>query len=75
MEFMNFCLAMLKEKANINEFEALGINLAKKLERMSSMQAIYAETLIHNVLRMGILNELNANMDVCNNQCKKYRKN
>lgn len=43
---------------SVSEYEATGINVTRKLEKMNSIQAIYAESLINSVLRNGLLNKL-----------------
>lgn len=45
------------------------MNVAKKLSKMDPVQAILAESLINNVLRQGLLKELNKNTDICNSSC------
>ncbi|GAB6022176.1 hypothetical protein CHUAL_006313 [Chamberlinius hualienensis] len=50
--------------ADISEFDAFGIFVSKKLQRMDQTQAIYAESLINTVLRRGQLTNLTANTEV-----------
>lgn len=42
----------------VTEFDAVGVNIAKKLQRMHSTQAIFAESIINEVLMRGLLNKL-----------------
>lgn len=41
------------------------------MEKINSIQAIHAETIIHSVLRRGLLNQLTASTDICDKQCNK----
>ncbi|RVE42559.1 hypothetical protein evm_012792 [Chilo suppressalis] len=49
----------------LTEFDAIGINTAIKISKMDSIQAIYAESLITNVLRRGLLNKLTDETHLC----------
>ena len=40
------------------------MNVGKKLARMDPVQAIYAESLVNEVLRKGLLGQLTANTDL-----------
>ncbi|KAJ8967752.1 hypothetical protein NQ314_002633 [Rhamnusium bicolor] len=63
---MQVCQHVLENtNTEINEFDAVGISVGKKLQRMDSIQAIYAESLINKVLSKGLLNHLSENIDVC----------
>ncbi|XP_071444195.1 uncharacterized protein [Hetaerina americana] len=42
----------------INEYEAIGVSVAAKLQRMDPIQAVYAESLIIQVLCKGLLKSL-----------------
>lgn len=53
----------------LSEFELTGMNIAKKLARMDETQAIYAESLINNVIRKGLLKKLKEETDLCDNLC------
>ncbi|KAG7299683.1 hypothetical protein JYU34_016680 [Plutella xylostella] len=44
--------------ADVDEFEAIGINYASKLKRMNSKQQIIAELLIQKVIAKGLMGEL-----------------
>lgn len=57
---MEVCKRAL-EKTETSEYEAVGINVFKKLEKMDRAQAIYAESLINVILRKGLLNQLTPN--------------
>lgn len=48
----------------MNEWEAVGVNVFKKLQRMDPHQALYAESLITKVLRLGLLQSLTPETDV-----------
>lgn len=62
LEFMQVCQrALQSSSADTSEYEAVGINVGKKLEKMTGTQAIYAEALINNILSMGLLNKLTEN--------------
>lgn len=64
MEFMKACTKSLSAPVQqITEFEATGINVAKKLQRMNQIQALYAEGLINKILQKGILNNLTESTD------------
>lgn len=64
MEFMKACTKSLSAPVQqIPEFEATGINVAKKLQRMNQIQALYAEGLINKILQKGILNNLTESTD------------
>ncbi|KAK9871807.1 hypothetical protein WA026_014262 [Henosepilachna vigintioctopunctata] len=70
IKFVNICTEAPK-KQEITEYEALSITIAKKLEKMKGLQALYAETIIHSVLRRGLLNKLTEFTDICDKQCNK----
>ncbi|XP_041979929.1 uncharacterized protein LOC121733669 [Aricia agestis] len=69
--FMSACTEALKNKKELSEYEALSVTFAKKLEKMHATQALYAEAIIHSVLRKGLLNQLTEMTDVCDKQCNK----
>lgn len=48
----------------MNEWEAVGVNVFKKLQRMEPNQALYAESVITKVLRLGLLHSLTPDTDV-----------
>ncbi|XP_046989797.1 uncharacterized protein LOC124595203 [Schistocerca americana] len=71
-DMMKTCTSALQQlrRDDLNEFEATGINVAKKLQRMDPIQAIHAESLINTVLKRGLLKTLTAQTDLCdNNAC------
>ncbi|XP_074040986.1 uncharacterized protein [Leptinotarsa decemlineata] len=55
-EFLKVCADTMK---------IAGINVAKKLAKMDLIQAIYAESLINNVLRKGLLQKLTEETNLC----------
>lgn len=56
LDFKQECQKALKQSTNqTTEYEAVGINVAKKLDKMDNTQAICAETLINLVLQKGLL--------------------
>lgn len=54
----------------LSEFDITGMNVAKKLAKMDPLQAIYAESVINNVLTQGLLNKLSEDTDLCSNHCE-----
>jgi hypothetical protein len=77
-QFMRACTNALESgKANqindIEEHEATGISVGKKLQRMDPLQAIYAESLINAVLKRGLLKSLGPNTDLCDKQCNYFQ--
>lgn len=68
-EFMQVCKRAL-ETSNIEptEYEIVGMNVGKKLAKMTSSQAIFAETLINLILTKGLLNQLTANTVISENR-------
>lgn len=46
---------------SLTEFDAVGINIAKKLQRMQPTQAIFAESIINQALTKGLLGTLTCN--------------
>jgi hypothetical protein len=66
LEFMKVCQhALEKSTSETTEYEAVGINVGKKLEKMEKSQAIYAESLINIILSKGLLQQLTLNTIVC----------
>ncbi|KAJ8725750.1 hypothetical protein PYW08_003933 [Mythimna loreyi] len=55
----------------LSEFDIAGMNIARKLAKMDPLQAIYAESLINNVLTQGLLHKLKEDMDLCGNHCNR----
>ena len=47
------------------------MNVGKKLAKMDPLQAIYAESIINNVLRKGLLKKLTEDTDLCDSNCNK----
>lgn len=66
---MQVCKRAL-ETSNIEptEYEIVRMNVGKKLAKMTSSQAIFAETLINLILTKGLLNQLTANTVICENR-------
>lgn len=47
------CATTLKSNSQpLNEFDAVGINVSKKLAKMEPLQAVYAKSLINGIIRM-----------------------
>lgn len=65
---MRTCSEALREpgKPAQTEWEVVGLNVAKKLQRMNGNQQLLAETLINKVLMMGLYNELTRSTDIFN---------
>ncbi|GBP69957.1 hypothetical protein EVAR_85725_1 [Eumeta japonica] len=67
-EFLSVCTVTLRATSKeLSEFDAAGINMAKKLARMDSAQAIFAESFINTVLLKGLLKKLTEDTDFCEN--------
>lgn len=54
-----------KSVTDLTEFDAAGVSVAKKLQRMPPSQAIYAESLINQVLARGLFNNLSSETKLC----------
>lgn len=54
----------LSQSTEINEYDAIGINVAAKLKKMENKQSIYADLLINKVLSKGLLGTLNSRIDI-----------
>jgi len=63
-DFMLTSTKALSENHDISEFDAVGISVAKRLQRMDPEQAMYAEEIINKVLRKGLLNKLSENTEL-----------
>lgn len=59
--------ALEKSSTETTEYEAVGINVEKKLENINSSQAVYAESLINIILSKGLLNQLTPNTIISEN--------
>ncbi|XP_077285061.1 uncharacterized protein LOC143910449 [Arctopsyche grandis] len=71
-KFYKICTDTLKSTSKeLSEFDVTGINIGKKLAKMDPLQAIYAESIINNVIRKGLLKNLSVATDVCDNYCNK----
>ena len=68
--FLDICIKALKATSQLSEFDAVGINVGKKLAKMDAIQALYAESLINDVLRKGVLKQLTEESSVCDGGCK-----
>ncbi|XP_069692676.1 uncharacterized protein [Periplaneta americana] len=67
-EIMKACTSTTKiSPTEISEFEAIGVNVTKKLQRMDPVQALHAECLIQEVLRKGLLRSLSENTIISEN--------
>lgn len=64
MEFLKACTQALNQSAEINEYDAIGINVAAKLKKMENKQSIYADLLINKILSKGLLGSLTPKTDV-----------
>lgn len=53
---MNACTTALNKDVEITEYDAVGINIAQKLERIDQHQRIYADMLISRIVGRGLLN-------------------
>lgn len=71
-EFLEMCkVAFGNQSKEISEFDAVGVSITKKLQRMDPIQAIYAEDLINSILKKGLLNKLSEQTNICEgNYCK-----
>lgn len=65
---MSACTAALNKNVEITEYDAVGINIAKKLEKMDQHQRIYADMLTSRILGRGLLNTLTAKTDLFENR-------
>ncbi|XP_014288764.1 uncharacterized protein [Halyomorpha halys] len=73
-EPVEMCSTTLGTKCEgISEFDAVGINIAKKLAKMDPMQAVFAESLISVILRKGLLEQLTEDTNVCKCECGKFQ--
>lgn len=72
--FLRTCTNALQQpvhsKVDITEFEATGIKVGKQLERMEPRQAIYADSLITEVLKRGLLGTLQPETSLYDNQSR-----
>lgn len=60
------CADTIKSNSKeLTEFDVVGINMAKKMAKMDPLQAIYAESIINNVLRRGLLSKLTEDTNLC----------
>jgi len=65
---MEVCQRVIEKiSTETTEYEAVGINVGKKLEKMNSSQAIYAESLINIILSKSLLNQLTPNTVISEN--------
>ncbi|CAK1584502.1 unnamed protein product [Parnassius mnemosyne] len=66
-ELLKVCANTMKANSKeLTEFDAVGINIAKKMAKMDPLQAIYAESIINNVLLRGLLKKLTEETNLCN---------
>lgn len=69
-DFFRTCTETLKSSnRELTEFDAVGINVGKKLAKMDVVQAIYAESLISEVLRKGLLKQLSPQTNLSDRYC------
>jgi len=72
MDFFKACTATLQANNQpMTEYDAVSVNISKKLAKMEAHQAIFAESLIGSILRRGLLNKLTEDTDLCDNNCSK----
>jgi hypothetical protein len=66
MAFIKACTEGLssKDSNECSVFEAVGVNIAAKLQKMNPSQQIYAELLINKVLAEGLMNKLSEETDI-----------
>jgi len=64
VEFMKACTQALSQSAEINEYDAIGINVAAKLKKMENKQSIYADLLINKILSKRLLGSLTPKTDI-----------
>lgn len=64
--FMKKCCEALKNTNDnkLDEYEAMGINFAVKLQKMKPEQQIYAELLFQKVCAKGLLGQLHKGVDI-----------
>ncbi|KAL1492139.1 hypothetical protein ABEB36_012627 [Hypothenemus hampei] len=63
-DFTKPCIEVLQPKETIDEFQAIGINVASKLRKMESTQQVLAEGLINKILLKGLFKELTRTSDI-----------
>lgn len=63
-DFLKICSEALS-KDDIDEYDAIGINVASKLKRMNPTQSIYADAFINKVITQGLLGHLTPELDIC----------
>lgn len=64
---MKTCSDALKVKDDVDEYQAVGISVAAKLQKMNDRQKIIAELLVNKILTKGLLNQLTESMDITEN--------
>jgi hypothetical protein len=73
MAFIKACTAALSSKdsneCSESESEAVGVNVAAKLQKMNSSQQIFDELLINKVLAKGLMNKLSEETDIPEFSC------
>lgn len=63
-EFMMACTQALSKNTEIDEYDAVGINVTNKLKKMDNKQSIYADLLINKILCKGLLGTLTPATDI-----------
>lgn len=66
-EFMKACTKTLSTPNKPDEFDSTCMSFAAKLRKMDGTQQIFAESLMHQVCTLGLLNKLNENYSVTDN--------
>lgn len=54
----------LSKNTEIDEYDAVGINVSNKLKKMDNKQSIYADLLINKILCKGLLGTLTPATDI-----------
>jgi len=62
--FMLKCTEALDTNNALSEYDAMGISFAAKMKKIKTDQQIYAELLCQKVCAKGLLQQLNADVDV-----------
>lgn len=64
-DFMKTCASALSSVSEkIDEFDAIGVNIAAKLKKMNTTQQILAEGLFQKIIKKGLFNQLTEYTDV-----------
>lgn len=66
-EFVKVCTKKLSNPDKFDEFDSACMSFAAKLRKMNANQQIFAESLMHKVCTLGLLNKLHENYCVTDN--------